>query len=153
MVLSVVGALGGLPGAKGGEFVEHQLHADAKELDQLRVGLFLDLQFLGADGPGVRHLREVSQHLGDALGQRIAVRGAGRAEPVQESLAPRAQRLDPRIERVLVIGQQRLEIHLLAGERGDGRLAQAGERPAPADGLVRQDLVDPFHEAVVPARA
>ena len=56
---------------------------DAKELDQLRVGLFLDFQFLGANGPGVRHLREVSQYFGHALGQRAC------AQPDDQEQRPR----------------------------------------------------------------
>ena len=75
-----------------------------------------------------------------------ALRGhAGGAEAVQETLAPRGERRDALREVGVVVGQQRLELHVRTGEHRRALREQRGERfVATGRRRLGQDLVEPL---------
>jgi hypothetical protein len=109
----VVAAFG--MGAKRLVLLENELHAYPHELDELGVGVFVGFFGVGAD-TRMRDLGEIAHDLADVSGKAACVVDAGRTEAIQKPLAPLGERRSTRIERVFVTRQQRLELHLLAGQ-------------------------------------
>ena len=68
-------------------------------------------------------------------------------------MAPGTQGLDANGERLLVVGQQGLEFHLSRGERRRGARQECRETVVVAPGPVREYLVLPLSEAIVPPDA
>src|SRR5690606_6782365 len=99
------------------EMLEHELDADPDvflELGERESGLREIVLVVGAERC-TADLREVARDLLDGL-LRVRTPGvqlqAAETETGQKTLAPRRERADLRIERLLVAGQQRLESHL-----------------------------------------
>ena len=101
-------------------------------------------------------LGEVANDLA-GLGRHLpGSRSGARAEAVEKALAPVTQRVGAYAERRIVVGQQRLEIGIVADQRahhGVVDVLQAPSFAAPVVGrVIGQDLAQPLDEAVV-ARA
>src|SRR6185437_15983367 len=80
-----------LPIAQWLQLIEHQLDADAHELDQLGQRRFVRLETVGRIDPGARDLGHVAQDFAQIAGQALRVGSAIDTEAVQETRTPAGQ--------------------------------------------------------------
>src|SRR5579871_6182216 len=80
------------------ELLEQQLHPDAHELDQLRVGALVGLLALLLIDAGAGDLGEIADDLTHVPRQAARIRDRARAEAIEEPLAPERQCRGARLE-------------------------------------------------------
>jgi len=140
--------------AGGGQLLEQQLDAHPHEFHQLRVGALVRLLLLAGVDPGARDLGEVAHDLPNLPRQLARVRDGTGAQAVEKSLAPPGQRRGACIDRLSVLRQQQVELHVRLQQGVGSRRIQCAQ--AGSHGWLRaplgQDLAQPVLEAVA-ARA
>ena len=108
--------------------------------------------FVGLDAD-MRDLGEVANDLA-GLGRHLArIAGGAGTEAIEKALAPQTQRIRAFAERRFVIGQQRLEIGVVADQRAHHGVVDVLQHRAlqrrVVGRIVGKDLAQPFDEAVI----
>ncbi|MEN9705350.1 MAG: hypothetical protein RLZZ393_1229 [Pseudomonadota bacterium] len=117
---------------QGIELFEHELHADADELEQFRVGILVGrITILGIDLEA-RDFGEVLQDLRHLATRRVDVPEQTGADAVEETLAPLPECRRALGEIHVIARQQRLELHFLALQGFDRGLENPLQRPGNA---------------------
>ena len=101
---------------------------------------------VGDFGEVADDLTGLARHLG-------GVRGRAGAQAVEEALAPQAQRVGALRERRVVVGQQRREVGVVAGQRAHHVVVDVLQHRAlqclVVGRIVGQDFVQPLQQAVI----
>jgi hypothetical protein len=136
--------------AQGLQLFKQKLHPYADELDELGVGAFVGFLALAVVDADVSDFGEVADQLAHLARQPGSVLESAGAQAIEKPLTPLRQCRGSRVDGLLFLGQQQLELHL-GSFQGAGRvnikLAQ-GRRGQGVGATFGKDLLQPILEAI-----